>query len=83
MSTTPLHFWTLLELSEALRTGKVSPVEATQAQLDRIAATEPKYHSYVTVLAEHALAAARVAEAEIGRGFWRGLRAGQGIGLRG
>lgn len=82
MSTTPLHFWTLLELSEALRTGKVSPVEATQAQLDRIAATEPKYHSYVTVLAEHALAAARVAEAEIGRGFWRGPLHGVPIAVK-
>ena len=40
---------TAVELAKAIREGKTTAVEATQAVLDRIAAAEDVYHCYVTV----------------------------------
>jgi amidase len=40
--------------------------------LDRIDALDPRFHSYVTVLADRALAQAKAAEAEIAGGHYRG-----------
>jgi len=51
---------------------RVSPVEVTQAHLDRIAALNPRLNAYITVCADEALAAAREAE--------RGIRRGEGLG---
>ncbi len=45
-------------LSEKLRRGECSSVEATQSVLSRIQATEDKVHAYVTLDGEKALAAA-------------------------
>ncbi|SEO34418.1 aspartyl-tRNA(Asn)/glutamyl-tRNA(Gln) amidotransferase subunit A [Luteibacter sp. UNC138MFCol5.1] len=51
-------------LAELIRTREVSPVEVMQAHLDRIAAVEPRVNALVTV-AEGAMAAAKVAEADV------------------
>lgn len=40
---------TAVELAKAIRKGKTTSVEATQAVLDKIAASEDTYHCYVTV----------------------------------
>ena len=40
---------TAVELAKAIREGKTTAVEATQAVLDEIAAGEDTYHCYVTV----------------------------------
>lgn len=40
---------TAVELAKAIREGKTTSVEATQAVLDKIAAGEDTYHCYVTV----------------------------------
>lgn len=40
---------TAVELAKAIREGKTTSVEATQAVLDKIAASEDTYHCYVTV----------------------------------
>jgi len=72
MAESDLHWMTIAELSEKLRTRQLSPVEVTQAMLDRIAALDPALRSYQTVMAETALAEARTAEAEIAAGNWRG-----------
>ena len=47
------------ELTAAYATGDLSPVEATQAVLDRIDAWEPKINAMFLVHRESALAAAR------------------------
>jgi len=63
---------TLSALSARLAAGDVSPVEATRAMLDRIAARDGTLHSYVHVTARAAMDAARTAEREIAAGRRRG-----------
>lgn len=60
------------ELAELIRSRQVSPVDITQACLDRIAAVNDRYNAFVTVDATGALAAAKTAEVEIARGDYRG-----------
>jgi len=62
----------LSEVSELLRSKKLSPLELTEACLGRIEALNPELNAFITVTADMALAQARVAEAEIQRGNWRG-----------
>lgn len=62
---TDLHYLTIAELSVLIETRAVSPVEATQAQLDRISANDTDLHSYVHVVADAAIAEAKDAEAAI------------------
>lgn len=82
MALETLPFATLTELGDAYRARTLSPVEVTQAMLDRIAALDPTLHSYLTVTPEIALAQARQAEQEIGRGAWRGPMHGVPIGIK-
>jgi amidase len=67
-----LHFLELTALAELIRTREISPVEATRQQLDRIATLDGKLASYAVVTAESAMAEARVAEADIVAGRYRG-----------
>ena len=69
---TNLHHLTIREASELLRSQQLSPVELTQAFLDRISATDDQLHSYITVLRDQALADARQAESEIQQGEYKG-----------
>src|SRR6266700_285697 len=62
----------LTEVSQAVQKKEVSPVELTQACLDRIERLNPKINAYITVMTESALDKARTAEAEIIRGEWKG-----------
>ncbi len=70
------------EASELVRARKVSPLELTRACLARIEAVDPKLNAFITVTAESALAAARAAEEETGRGGWRGPLHGIPIALK-
>ena len=72
MADIPLHYQTITEVAGRLASREISPVELTQAMLDRIAALDGELKSYATVMAEQALAAARAAEAEIAAGRYRG-----------
>jgi aspartyl-tRNA(Asn)/glutamyl-tRNA(Gln) amidotransferase subunit A len=63
---------TMRAASEAVRTRAVSPVALVDAYLARIEAVDDLVGSYILVLAAQARMAARVAEAEIAAGFWRG-----------
>ena len=69
---TDLHYLTIRQASELLRRQELSPVELTQAFLNRIDATNGELLSYILVLDEQALADARTAEAEILRGGYKG-----------
>ena len=62
----------LSEVSQAVQKKDVSPVELTQACLARIEKLNPALNAFITVTAESALHEAKKAEAEIGRGEWRG-----------
>ena len=72
MNSSELPFLSATELAELLRTGEVSPVEATEAYLSRIEQVDPALNSYITVTADQARAEARQAEAEIAAGRYRG-----------
>ena len=63
---------TLAQAAPLIRTRKLSPVELTQACLQRIAALDSQLNAFITVTADHALAQAREAEREIAAGRYRG-----------
>ena len=60
--------------AKLIRAGKLSPVELTQAKLKQIEALDGKLNSFIKLTADMALADARQAEAEIGKGEWVVLR---------
>ncbi len=64
--------WTIGSLSAAIAAGKVSPVEATQECLARIARLDGRLRTFITVDTEGALATARALEAELAAGRRRG-----------
>lgn len=67
-----LHYLTIAEASELIRNRQLSPVELTRAHLDRIEALDSHLHSYITVTGDRALKDARMAEAAILSGSYRG-----------
>jgi aspartyl-tRNA(Asn)/glutamyl-tRNA(Gln) amidotransferase subunit A len=73
---------TISELAPRLRSRQVSPVELTRECLERIDKLNPGLNAYITVTAESALAEARVAEAEITRGEWRGPLHGMPVSVK-
>ena len=58
---------TAVELAKAIREGKTTAVEATQAVLDEIAASEDTYHCYVTVEMGQSITAGSGSTKKIGR----------------
>jgi len=72
----------MVEAGELLRTRKVSPSELTNACLARIDRLNPVLNAFITVMREEALADAKAAEAEIGRGRRRGPLHGIPIALK-
>jgi aspartyl-tRNA(Asn)/glutamyl-tRNA(Gln) amidotransferase subunit A len=58
-----MHNLTVAELAEGLREGRFSSVEVTRAYLDRIAALDVNFNSFITVDEDRALAAAQAADA--------------------
>ena len=67
-----LHFMTIAEMATAIESKKISPVDLTEALLQRIESIDPQLNAFVTVTGDQALAAARQAEAEIAAGRYRG-----------
>lgn len=71
IGSSDLHYLELHELSLLIRTGKLSPVEVTEAQLARIEQLDGTLHAFATVTAQLALDQAREAERELSRGGCR------------
>jgi len=69
---TDLHFLTIAEAASLIERRQLSPVALTRAFLDRIAAIDPQLNAYLLVTADQALDQARIAEAEIMAGKYRG-----------
>jgi amidase len=67
MISDDLCFTPASELASLIRRRRVSPLEITQAVLDRIARVNPAVTAYCTVAAEQALAAATAATAAVKR----------------
>ena len=70
------------EAAEKIRKKEISPVELTEAALTRIEATEAVLNAFVRLNADHALAAARQAEAEIVAGRYRGELHGMPVAMK-
>jgi aspartyl-tRNA(Asn)/glutamyl-tRNA(Gln) amidotransferase subunit A len=60
------------ELASRIRSRSVSPVEVTEAFLDRIQRLNTRFNAFETVTADHALQQAHDADAEARMGRWRG-----------
>src|SRR5271166_4100972 len=75
-------FLTIAEAGALIGKRELSPVELTESRLSRIDRLDGKLHSFIRVLREPALAAARAAEAEIVAGNYRGPLHGIPIGLK-
>ena len=82
MTATELHYLGLLEVGKLIQSRKLSPVEVTQGQLDRIARLDGRLKSYAHLTAASALEQARAAEAEIARGDIRGPLHGVPIAIK-
>ena len=67
-----LPFLTVAELGRRIQAREVSPVEATEAYLERIERIDGRINSYITVSAYEARQAAAEAEREIAAGHYRG-----------
>lgn len=80
--TTDAADLTAHELLRAYGDGELSPVEATQACLDRIDALDERYNAFCLVDAEHALASAQAAEERWGQGQPRGTLDGVPVAIK-
>jgi len=73
---------TLKQASDRIQSKKVSPVELTEACLDRIKTYNPKINAWITVMREKALAQAKELEKEQASGNFRGPLHGIPIGIK-
>jgi aspartyl-tRNA(Asn)/glutamyl-tRNA(Gln) amidotransferase subunit A len=72
MPSSDLHYASIEALSLALQRLELSPVELTEAVLERIEALDERLGAFITVTAEQARRAAIQAEQELRRGDYRG-----------
>jgi amidase len=77
-----LHYASLTEVARLIKSREISSVELTQMMLDRIDTIDVRLHSYATVMASHALAAAHAAEREIQSGSYWGPLHGVPIAVK-
>ena len=82
MPTRDLHYCELVEIGQRIQKRELSPVGATQAQLDRIAHLDGQLKSYAYVMASSALEQAHAAEKEIAAGKVRGPLHGVPIAVK-
>ena len=72
MDQRELPFLTVAELSRLIESREVSPVEVTQAYLDRIDQLDFKFNAFLAISRREALEEARAAEEAIARGQYLG-----------
>jgi aspartyl-tRNA(Asn)/glutamyl-tRNA(Gln) amidotransferase subunit A len=82
MSSSELLAFDVAALSDKIRSRQISPVELTEAYLDRIEKTDRQLRAYITVTAERARQAAKAAESEVANGAWRGPFHGIPVALK-
>jgi aspartyl-tRNA(Asn)/glutamyl-tRNA(Gln) amidotransferase subunit A len=79
---TELHALSIAEAAGLIATRRLSPVELTEAFLDRIEAVDPQLNAFLLVTAAHARAQARAAERAIMAGDYRGPLHGIPVALK-
>jgi aspartyl-tRNA(Asn)/glutamyl-tRNA(Gln) amidotransferase subunit A len=73
---------TIGEAGDLIKKKEISPLELTESVLDRITKLDGALNTYITVMGEKALEAARAAEEEISSGGYRGPHHGIPLGLK-
>lgn len=76
------YYVSISELSERIREQEISPVQVVNSCLKRIAHLNPSLNAFITILADHAIGRAKIAEAEIKGGHWRGPLHGIPVGIK-
>ena len=82
MNDRDLHLLTIAEAARLIESRSLSPVELTQAYLERIDRLNANLGAYITVMADSALAQASRAESEIANGGYRGRMHGIPIAVK-
>jgi amidase len=82
MTSEPVHYLSLMDVSARLRSGELKPTTLTEMILARITRHDGALKSYTTLLADRAIAKAQEVEAELNRGFWRGPLHGVPIAVK-
>ena len=82
MTATETANLTIIEAADLVRKRKLSPIELTEACLERIAALDGRLRAFITVTREDALAGAQQAAAAIARGNYKGPLHGIPIALK-
>ena len=77
-----IHFKTIRQVAELLRSKEISSLELTREILDRIDGLDGRLKSYALVMADHAIAAAKRADEEIASGDYRGPLHGVPIAIK-
>jgi aspartyl-tRNA(Asn)/glutamyl-tRNA(Gln) amidotransferase subunit A len=77
-----LHRLSIAEASRGIRDGSLKPTRYVEALIDRALKLNAQLRCTITLAADTALADARAAEKEIGRGAWRGPLHGVPIGIK-
>lgn len=72
----------LTAVAEAIRTGKLSPVEAVERCLERVRKWDGRIRAFIALDEEGALRSARALEAEAAAGRWRGPLHGVPLGFK-
>lgn len=73
---------TIAAAARLIKARELSPLDLVEGLLRRIEAIDPVINAFLTVTAEQALAQARIAESEIGKGRYRGPLHGIPFGLK-
>lgn len=82
MSDIDVSALTIVEAAAAFRAGRFSPLQLTEAYLERIQRFDGELNSFITVTADEALAAARTATDELASGTDRGTLHGVPLGYK-
>lgn len=77
-----LAFYTVAQLSNLIRTGKVTSVALTRMFLNRLKRFDDTLHAVITLTEDLALEQARRADAELANGKYRGLLHGIPYGIK-
>ena len=82
MTGSDLYYLSISEASRLISSRELSPVELIQTHLDRIDHTDARLNSFITLMSDSALEAAREAENSISSGGYMGPLHGIPIGLK-
>src|ERR1700751_2068450 len=75
-------FDSLAEAAELVRRQELSPVELVTSCFERISHLQPPLNAFITVTSDTALQEAKIAEAEIRQGKWKGPLHGIPVGIK-